>query len=71
MISKILVVDDSPMERLLVEALLTQNPNYRVELAEHGKQALEMIAVAPPNLVVTDLFMPEMDGLELVRRARR
>lgn len=71
MISKILVVDDSPMERLLVEALLTQNPNYRVELAEHGKQALEQIAVAPPNLVVTDLFMPEMDGLELVRRARR
>jgi CheY-like chemotaxis protein len=71
MIAEILVVDDSPMERLLVEALLTQNANYRIELAENGKQALEKIAAAPPSLIVTDLFMPEMDGLELVRRVRR
>lgn len=71
MTAEILVVDDSPLEQLLVESLLTRNVNYRVKLAENGKQALKEIAAAPPDLVVTDLFMPEMDGLELVRRVRR
>ena len=59
------------MERLLVEGLLRKNPDYRVELAENGKEALTKIAASPPDLVVTDLIMPEMDGLELVRTVRR
>ena len=71
MTTTILVVDDSPVERVLVESLLAQNPNYRVELATNGKEALEKIIADPPDLVVTDLLMPEMDGLELVRQVRR
>lgn len=66
----ILVVDDSQVERFLVKSLLVRHPEYRVELAEHGKEAMAMIAAAPPDLVVTDLMMPEMDGLELVREVR-
>ncbi|MDA1049198.1 MAG: response regulator [Planctomycetota bacterium] len=71
MTTTILVVDDSPVERLLVESLLIRNPSYRVELAENGKEAMDKIDAAPPDLVVTDLLMPEMDGLELVRQVRR
>ena len=41
--TKILVVDDSPVERCLVEGLLSQNPNYCVTLAENGKVALRQI----------------------------
>ena len=68
---KILVVDDSQVERLLVEGLLRKNPDYRVELAQHGYEALARVAAGAPDLVVTDLVMPEMDGLELVRTMRR
>ena len=71
MSTKILVVDDSPVERCLVEGLLSQNPNYRVTLAENGRVALRRIEEMVPDLVVTDLLMPEMDGLELVRHMRR
>lgn len=66
----ILVVDDSPLERSLVKSLLNRNPNYQVDLAENGRDALEKIRVAQPDLVVTDLLMPEVDGLQLVRRMR-
>lgn len=71
MATSILVVDDSPVERLLVESMLMRNPSYRVVLAENGRQAVEMIAAERPHLVVTDLLMPEMDGLELIRHVRR
>ena len=66
----ILVVDDSQVERVLVEGLLCANPEYQVRLAENGREALEMMASNPPDLVVTDLVMSEMDGLELVRTMR-
>ena len=39
--------------------------------AGHGKEALEVIAREPPDVVLTDLLMPEMDGLELVERIKR
>jgi len=39
--------------------------------AEHGREALEIIAREPPDVVLTDLLMPEMDGLELVERIKR
>lgn len=70
MTTRILVVDDSPVERVLVEGLLCKNPDYTVELAADGREALAAIAANPPDLVVTDLVMPEMDGLELVRTMR-
>lgn len=71
MLAKILVVDDAQVERLLIEGLLRKNPDYRVALAENGKEALAKIDEDPPDLVVSDLMMPEMDGVELVRTVRR
>ncbi|MCA9120618.1 MAG: response regulator [Planctomycetaceae bacterium] len=71
MTTTILIVDDSPVERLLVESILIRNPSYRVILAENGREAIQKIEMDRPNLVVTDLLMPEMDGLELVRHVRR
>ena len=69
--NRILVVDDSQVERVLIEGLLRKNPEYRLQLAENGQEALEAIAARPPDLVVTDLVMPIMDGLELVRMVRK
>lgn len=70
MVTKILIVDDSLLERLLAERLLTKDSSYEVELAESGQQALERIAASPPDIVVTDLVMPDISGVELVRTIR-
>ena len=64
---RILVVDDEPVARkLLVRGL----EHYIVSEAAHGKQALEVIAAESPNLVVTDIQMPEMDGVALLKSLR-
>jgi CheY-like chemotaxis protein len=70
MATNILVVDDSLVERVLVEGLLRKDPTYQIQLAANGQVALEVIEKNAPDLVVTDLVMPEMDGLELVRVIR-
>jgi len=66
----ILVVDDSPVDRLLVGGLLEKEPGWEVAYASQGVEALAVIAARPPDLVLTDLVMPEMDGLELVSAVR-
>ena len=65
----VLVVDDSPVDRRLVGGLLGKAPNIDVEYAADGEEALQAMEVNAPNLVVTDLIMPNMDGLELVAAA--
>lgn len=64
----VLVVDDSAVDRERVKGLLRASPELTVEFASSGTGALQRIADVPPDLVVTDLMMPEMDGLELVAR---
>lgn len=71
MTTTILVVDDSEVERLLVEGILSKNRTYHVMLATNGRDALRRIERDPPDLVLTDQVMPEMDGVELVRTIRR
>ncbi len=67
---KILVVDDEPGERLLVRTILEQN-GYEVTEAEDGEAALEAVRKRGPiGLVVADLNMPRMDGLELLWELR-
>jgi len=68
--STVLVVDDSAVDRRLVGGLLQRGPGLRVEYAENGREALVKIGTLAPDLVVTDLQMPEMDGLELVSRMK-
>jgi CheY-like chemotaxis protein/anti-sigma regulatory factor (Ser/Thr protein kinase) len=69
--AKILVVDDNAVDRLLVGKLLAKGINLTVDYAENGRAALEAIARDMPDLVLTDMQMPELDGLQLVREVRR
>jgi len=62
----VLVVDDSAVDRRLVTGLLRKAFPCVVQEAENGRAALAMMKDAPPDVVVTDLQMPEMNGLELV-----
>lgn len=70
MSNKILVVDDKQMMRDSVGTTL-QRANYSVVVASDGNAALSMVAKHRPAAVITDLKMPEMDGLELLARLRQ
>jgi len=65
--ARILVVDDSRLDRTLVTQILTVNPALTVETAVDGDIALRAVRAARPDLVLTDLVMPAQDGLSLVR----
>jgi CheY-like chemotaxis protein len=62
----VLIVDDSPVDRRVVGGLLSKSPTLEIEYASDGEEALVKIQEVRPSLVVTDLIMPNMDGLELV-----
>ena len=64
----VLVVDDSAVDRRLVKGLLSKGTDIQVELAASGEEALERVSQSPPALIVTDLVMPGISGLELVAR---
>ncbi len=66
----ILVVDDEPKLVKVVRDYL-ENDGYRVVSAGDGREALERFHEARPDLVVLDLMLPELDGLEVCRRLRR
>lgn len=65
----ILVVDDSPIDRRLASALLTK-AGFTIRLAQNGHEALASLEQERADLVLTDLQMPEMDGLTLVEKVR-
>ena len=67
--SAILVVDDNEMNRDLLSRRLRKG-GHRVEVAEHGRRALEMLAAAPFDLVMLDIMMPEMNGYEVLERLK-
>lgn len=69
--AKVLVVDDSPMDRHLAGSLLEEQANLTAVYAEDGREALEVLRKEAPDLVLTDLQMPEMNGLQLVEAVRR
>jgi CheY-like chemotaxis protein len=66
----VLVVDDSKVDRRLAGGLLQKASHLDVMYASHGHEALQMMERDCPDLVVTDLQMPEMNGLELVEAVR-
>lgn len=65
----ILVVDDSAVDRIRVEKLLLKE-GLTVKTVTGGREALEVLKQQPPDLVLTDMQMPEMDGLQLVQEIR-
>jgi two-component system KDP operon response regulator KdpE len=66
---KILVVDDDPQITRALRAILSGH-SYNVKTASDGDEALEVMRIWAPDLVITDLSMPNMGGLELCRRIR-
>ncbi len=66
---KILVVDDEPAHRFLLRRIF-ERAGHEVVDAGDGAAALRAVASSPPDLVVTDMMMPVMDGAELIRRLR-
>ncbi|MGE5476778.1 MAG: response regulator [Bacteroidales bacterium] len=65
----IMTVDDSASMRQMVRLTLA-GAGYEVVEAEHGQDALNKVGAAVPHMVVTDLNMPVMDGLTLIRNLR-
>lgn len=66
---RIMTVDDSRAFRMMLGENLKQGGHEVIEAAT-GKEALEKLEASDVDLVITDLTMPEMDGIELVRRIR-
>src|SRR5215471_15957528 len=67
--SKVLVVDDEPQITRVLRTVLTSH-GYQVRTAAEGESALTNFSEWRPELVITDLYMPRMDGIELCRRIR-
>lgn len=67
----VLVVDDSPVDRKLIGRLLEKGRDYTIDYAAHGVEALRQLESRMADVVLTDLQMPNMDGLRLVETIRR
>lgn len=70
MTSRILVVDDEPDFLRVIRSRL-EAEHYEVLTVSDGKQALEIIRQEKPDVVLLDIMMPGMDGLEVLRKIRR
>ena len=68
--ANILVIDDDPEMRSALEQTLTM-AGHRVRLAEDGEEGLKLLRAQPANLVITDIFMPKMEGLETINALRQ
>ncbi|MEH2392838.1 MAG: hybrid sensor histidine kinase/response regulator [Nostoc sp.] len=67
---KILVVDDVFDNLLVLEAVL-EDKDYEIHLVEDSKIALTMVEESPPDIILLDVMMPEVDGYEFTRRIRQ
>ena len=67
----VLITDDSKTTQMLVQTTLQRLRDVQFRTAENGREALTVLAREPVDLLVTDINMPEMDGIELVRAVRQ
>lgn len=68
-LAKVLVIDDEEIARISCQRVLKRE-GIQVAMASTGREGLEMLMREPPDLVLVDLKMPEMDGVEVARRVR-
>ncbi len=66
----ILLIDDNADAALLIRRLLEAHKNYRIHIAQNGRDGLAQAFQHLPDLIVTDLMMPELDGFSLVQQLR-
>lgn len=67
---RILVIDDEPHILLMVKKML-ERAGYEVDLASNGSEGLRLFSKLRSNLVITDIIMPEKEGLETIREMKR
>ena len=70
MTKQILVVDDDPLMHRLFQHHL-ERAGYQMISAHNGQQALDIAAKQPPHLIVMDIMMPDIDGLEALRELKK
>lgn len=68
--AKIIVIDDSSSVRGFIAHVLS-NAGHSVATAVNGRRGLELLRLEHFDLVITDLYMPEVDGLETIKQARQ
>ncbi|MFO0878993.1 MAG: response regulator [Gemmataceae bacterium] len=68
--NNVLVVDDSSMDRHLTGGIIQKMPGWVASFASNGVEALSSLEGQQPDVVLTDMLMPEMDGLQLVQAIR-
>ena len=69
--AKILVVDDDPIVKEMLKQML-ERASHEVTVSENGKEALKILQEGQwPDLIITDIIMPEKDGIEFVRKVRK
>ena len=69
MSASILIVDDEEAIRTSLRSIL-EDEGYQVAVASSGHDALKICGIDPPDLMILDIWMPEMDGLETLRRVK-
>jgi len=67
--AKILIIDDDPSILTMLKRML-EKAGYEVDIASNGSEGLKKIESSPPDLLVTDIVMPEKEGLELISYLR-
>jgi two-component system, sensor histidine kinase and response regulator len=67
---RILAVDDTPDNLALIETIL-EDEGYEIILVSSGAEALAQVEQSPPDLILLDIMMPEMDGYEVTRQIRQ
>jgi CheY-like chemotaxis protein len=68
--AKILIVEDNSDSRDIL-AFLLKKEGFAVICAENGEEALNLLAVERPELIITDISMPVMDGIEMIKQLRK
>ena len=70
MIREVLVIDDDPNDLRLIEKILNQHGHYKPILAQGGRSGWDTINIRKPHAIILDLFMPDMDGFNILERLR-
>lgn len=68
--ARILIVDDEPNMRLLISSML-KSPNHELLTAENGDAAIALLAKERVDLVITDLVMPQKNGIDLIMELKQ
>jgi two-component system, sensor histidine kinase RpfC len=66
---RVVVADDQPANRIVLQRLL-EKAGHRTVFAENGEEVLDILAQDPPDLVIVDLHMPGLSGVDVIRQAR-